>query len=180
MLSNFLSMRDRVYYLERIGMNKQKCKLDEFIRTAHRYGKLNKNVEVGELSNGEFMMLQMIHFNSEMVNGVPCIGVSELAKKLNVSVPAVSRMLRSLDEKQLIARDISKDDRRTTFVYMTEEGKVARGKAQQIADDYFDGVVGRLGEEKMGTLLELWGELVDIMEEERVNRKQQKEEKKSN
>ena len=175
MLSNYISMRDRVYYLERTGMNKQKCKLDDFIRTAHRYGKLNKNVEVGELSNGEFMMLQMIHFNSEEINGNPGIGVSDLAKKLHVSVPAVSRMLRSLDEKELIARDILKDDRRNTYVYLTEEGKKARDEAQKVADDYFDCVVSRLGEEKMETLLEIWGELVEILEDEKKNRKKNKE-----
>ena len=121
------------------------------------------------------MMLQMIHFNSEEINGNPGIGVSDLAKKLHVSVPAVSRMLRSLDEKELIARDILKDDRRNTYVYLTEEGKKARDEAQKVADDYFDCVVSRLGEEKMETLLEIWGELVEILEDEKKNRKKNKE-----
>ncbi|NCC86789.1 MAG: MarR family transcriptional regulator [Clostridia bacterium] len=51
------------------------------------------------------------------------IRVCEIAKKLNISAPAVSRTLRKLEEKGCIERITNKTDRRNTNIKVTKKGK---------------------------------------------------------
>ncbi len=59
---------------------------------------------------------------------------------------------------------VDKKNRRKTYVCLTDEGEDARLQAWKTCTDYIDWVLKEMGEEKMETFLELWGELVDLME----------------
>lgn len=51
------------------------------------------------------------------------ITVAETAKRLNVSMPSVSRSLKSLSEKGLIERDPDENDRRSVRIIVTKAGE---------------------------------------------------------
>lgn len=51
------------------------------------------------------------------------ITVAETARRLNVSMPSVSRSLKALSEKGLIERDLNENDRRSVRVVVTKTGE---------------------------------------------------------
>ena len=92
------------------------------------------------------------------------IGVSELARCSFMSPPAMSRTLKSIEEKGLAERMIDSKNRRKTYVRLTQAGEQARQYAWEVSTEYINRVMEEMGEEKMDAFLALWKELVDIME----------------
>lgn len=134
----------------------------QWVSTFHRFGHFNMGVLFDDLSRREFMTLEVLrHHQGE--NG---LSVSELAEELRVSSPAVSRMLRTLENKGFVERKVDGADRRNTWVYLTENGKNSCLDANQRMNDFFCGIVEEMGVEKMQQLFHLWLDLSDAIEKE--------------
>ena len=52
---------------------------------------------------------------------------NELAKRMNIAAPTLTRMIHNLEKKGFIAREKDKADRRKTIVRLTEEGNEVHG-----------------------------------------------------
>ena len=89
-----------------------------------------------------------------------------MAAKMKVSSPAVSRLLKSMEGKHYIARHADAKDRRNTRVFITETGREKREKCRLVLQDYTERVIGQMGEENMLQLLNLFNQMVDVMEHE--------------
>ncbi len=74
------------------------------------------------------------------------ISPSEISKKIDVSTPRVCAILNSLEGKELITREVDKDNRRNIIVRATKEGLAS-------ADEHY-----REGIKKYAKLLEDLGE----------------------
>ena len=94
--------------------------------------------------------------------------VSALAGRMRVSPPAVSRMLRGLEQRGLVDRAVDRIDRRNTYVMLTPAGEAARADTIRELDGYTRRVLERMGREDMETLIRLWNRLADVMTEERA------------
>jgi DNA-binding MarR family transcriptional regulator len=70
-------------------------------------------------SKSEFSMLQFIELCH---NKFGMVTTAVLSEKLNISKPAVSQMINVLEQKQLVERQIFKDDRRLWSISLTEKG----------------------------------------------------------
>ena len=81
-----------------------------------------------------------------------------------MSPPAMSRTLKSIEEKGLAERMIDSKNRRKTYVRLTQAGEQARQYAWEVSTEYINRGMEEMGEEKMDAFLALWKELVDIME----------------
>ena len=92
--------------------------------------------------------------------------VSELAEALGVSSPAVSRMLRRLDGRGWVERQINPGDRRNIQVSITPQGQRQLDETQKTLRLFGDGISRRLGEQDMQQLIILWNRLLDAMDEE--------------
>lgn len=90
--------------------------------------------------------------------------MSELARKLGVSSPAVSRMLKYLESKQLIYRLADETDRRNICVFLTTAGYQARNQTMKMINEFSNKIITYMGTEEMGTLLTLWNKLADALE----------------
>jgi len=141
------------------------------IGITHRFMKTNMNELFVDITREEFFMLEMIGRHTEGDNSHKGINVSELARKLGVSSPAVSRMLKYLESKQLIHRQADKMDRRNTCVFLTTEGYKARSATMKIIGEFSDKIIAYMGMEEMITLLTLWNKLADVFEIELKNKK---------
>ena len=75
-----------------------------------------------DMSPAEFILIASFTAYEKENNGRH-ITVNELANTINVSVPAVSRTLKNLEERGLIQRVTNQDCRRNTFVIINEKGK---------------------------------------------------------
>ena len=145
----------------------------EIFRALHRFGRLNTGqlIEMEGLTQGEFFGLAMLHEHlKEHPEGMH---VRELADKARVSPPRVSRMLRDMEEKGLIERRIDRDDRRNTYITLTEAGEAARQRTAARLSTFLDRAVDRMGPENIRTMIDLWNRFADILEDERAKETEQ-------
>lgn len=112
-----------------------------------------------ELPFGLMHLLDRIrHLNKAGVN----VYVSDLQEKMQLSKPAVSQMLNSLEQKNLIKREINKTDRRKIEVSITDEGINALNKADEHFKSFINEITKRLGEDNTKQLLFLIEKLETI------------------
>lgn len=138
------------------------------MQTMHRFQKINYHAlaVAGGVTRGEFFALNMIHGFCQSNPERRGVYVSELAAQLRVSSPAVSRMLRALEQRGLLERSVEKDDRRNTYVVLTEMGETVREKEEQHMLHFCQRVLERLGEGETEHMIALWNRLADVMTEE--------------
>lgn len=103
---------------------------------------------------------------------------SDIAKRLRITAPAVSKMLRSMEEKGYVERRVDEKDRRNTRVSITPDGKEAEQQVRRQMQEFITGVIERLREERTKELIHLMNRYTEIMQEENQNRKRKKQEEK--
>ena len=52
--------------------------------------------------------------------------VSDVSKKLNITMPSITKLVQELDEKKLLKKFIRPGDKRVTLLKLTEEGKLCK------------------------------------------------------
>lgn len=89
------------------------------------------------VSKAEFFLLVQIHRQVQEVSTV-----RTLAQDMGVSSPAVSRMIRSLSEKNMVEKRDLSSDRRNTSITLTERGietlRENSGRIQRVRDLVMD------------------------------------------
>lgn len=148
---------------ERIGTNVTEQEiLKALIGVTHRMRKVNIETMNTELPQHDFFMLHAIFMHEKNTgNG---IYVSELAKLMNVSSPAISRKLGVLEIKGWIDRKIDLSNRRNTYVCLTKKGLQVQENSSKKMEKFFGKVIHRMGIEDMKQILSLWEKLTDCME----------------
>lgn len=111
------------------------------------------------VSHSEFCTMNII-IESDSSDG---IAVSAIAAALDVTPPAVSRMLKSLEERGLIERHVNAFNRRSTMVRLTENGE----KLLDVAHERFIGMMhcisDKMGSEQLREFNLLYDEILNIM-----------------
>lgn len=143
----------------------------QLIVAQHKFMKLHKCLCFPEMGKSEFFMLDMIVSVSQDAEEAKGAYVSEIARKLKISTPAVSKMLKGLEEKQFIIRRTDERDRRNTIVSITPEGEAARQKVFEQMDNFAKNTVDRMGEENVKELVRLLEDYTEIVREESVKMK---------
>ncbi len=140
----------------------------EFFQTIHRFRHNKPWHWTGGLTRGEFFVLNQMHEHLQKHPKEKGVYVSTLVGWMRVSPPAVSRMLRGLEQRGLVERVVDRADRRTTYVVLTPAGESLRTETTAWLDSYIQRVVQRMGHENMEKLLVLWNQLSDIMVDEQA------------
>ena len=81
--------------------------------------------------------------------------VSEISKRLHVTPPTVTQLIKGLEASGLVERNIDLTDRRAVGIKLTEKGERV---TRQAADDFIasiNGLIEYLGEEQSDQLAEL-------------------------
>ena len=130
------------------------------LRRATQHGEVYQT-----LSNGEFFTLYSI---SEMDTDPEMHGhvrVSNLAKRMDLSMQAISKTLRSLEGKGYIKRVTDPHDRRNTFILITADGTALLESARASYARFSREVIARMGQDDMETFIQLSQRCVQIMED---------------
>lgn len=138
----------------------------ELMRAARRHRRVNLGLLFNELPQGEFFLLERLY---KAAQRGASLCVSDLAGSLKIAPPAVSRMLRDLECKNLVYREADRADRRNTRVSLTEQGRRARDTAAARLDEFSNRVISRMGEADVRRLIALWNRMSDLMDEELRN-----------
>jgi len=137
-------------------VNEQHKKLFE---TFGLFRKLSFASILPNLSHGEYMTLLVVG-GCDKNGRHKGIKVSTLAKKLNVSSPAVSRTIKGLEE-----------DRRHTYVELTDEGRRVLGEAEKLFSEFSSSVLEKMGTKDMERLNSYLLKLYEVSKEEILLRK---------
>ena len=120
--------------------------------------------QVCGLPAGEFFFLQRIHELSSEKE----LRVSGLRDSMEMSMPAVSQFLRTLEDKGMILRQISQKDRRVTLITVTVKGRAILLESQAQFDRMLDRLIQRYGREQMESLTVMIKRLASVMQELRT------------
>lgn len=139
--------------------------ITDLVDAMRRLARVRHSLPMGGLSMGEFLLLHLVKPPSgqEEAQGA-C--VSDLARQLSCSPPAVSRTLRHLEEKGLLKRQSSPEDRRSTYVELTPEGRELLLACRAEMDALSVRVAQRMGEAHLRALTAQLDRLTDIILEE--------------
>ena len=138
----------------------------QFMKAMSRFRKMDYSVLHPGDGNGEFAALELISCHSRQQGTLYGVYVSELLKVMDVSAPALSRLLRSMEQKGLCVRELAPDDRRSTCVHLTPAGQLARDRGHTLMLGFASRVVKGMGEEEFRQMIALWNRFGDVMESE--------------
>lgn len=114
------------------------------------------------ISHSEFCLLHIIvEDSSDSGDGMT---VSAIAAALDVTPPAVSRSLKSLESRGLVTRETNLINRRNTMVRLTEKGRELLEDSRRQMDTVMERVNEKMGEDRKNQLCELLSEMTEIIE----------------
>lgn len=151
-------------------MNENARKL---FKTFDQFKKLNMASLMPDLSVSENMTLHAIErVNRECEQRNEKAKVSMLACDIHTNPTQVSRTLKSLEERGLIERTVNKQDRRITYVQLTEDGKKKHEESSRIIDEFTDAVFSQIEEKDMERLIEYLNQMYEVASKEIGKRKE--------
>lgn len=110
------------------------------------------------LTRSEIMLIyQAMEFSHDTGGNIT---VAEAAKCLGVSMPSVSRTLRSLSEKGYIERNFNENDRRSVRIIVTESGKNALERFLKTVFSVLDKAMEEFSDDEFLKIIELHGRFV--------------------
>ncbi len=106
------------------------------------------------------MAIGYVLLNIDKKKGTPA---TKIAPALGLEARSLTRMLKSLEDKKWIRREIDEDDRRVVNVFLTEEGKRKRDFARQGVILFNDAIYEKIGEEKLNIFFEVMQHINEIV-----------------
>ena len=137
---------------------------DEIIQNLIYPRKLPYAVFLEEISMAEFMLMASV-ITYENDTGTHAV-VNELASRLEVTVPAVSRSLKKLEEKGLVKRICNEECRRNTFVKILPKGKELFEYNRNTVEYMVDKLVSSLTPEEIEASIQFNKKVATIMDKE--------------
>jgi DNA-binding MarR family transcriptional regulator len=121
------------------------------------------------LLSAEHMMLVCIHNALEELSDAPGLKVSDIAKMMYLSPPAVSKMLNRLEAKDLIERFPDTADRRVVYVRLSEAGMQGFTVMRRSMQLFTKHMVEQLGRDETETLIKVLRHLLEIIKNSNIN-----------
>lgn len=138
----------------------------ELFHLFNRVHKLRFFDKIVNLSKSEFFLLDTIMRTKSQNDEKPKVTITNLAKKNCYTKPAASKMLSMMEDKGYIARLNDKQDKRLTYVTLTNEGERELKKAYKEFNEFSDMVFEKMGKEDTDEFIKLFKKLFFIIEEE--------------
>ena len=146
----------------------------EFFETMESMRKIRVGDLFTDMTKAEAKtLLKIQHFNKSRTENIT---VSELAETMNAKPSAVSRTLRVLEEKGLIARTVNPSDRRNTYVVVTEQGEQNCKEMTNTMSEFAQAVLAKMDETELRQLITYIKKLNKVASEEIELRKKNREE----
>ncbi len=114
------------------------------------------------------MAVGHVLLNIDLENGTPA---TKIAPLLGMEPRSLVRMLRNLEEKGLIVREINKSDRRFVRILLTEEGKKKRELSREGVITFNNMVRKNIPLDKLAVFFEVINDINKIVDEENVRLK---------
>ena len=140
---------------------------EDLFRAMNQFHKLKFSDMMQNMSKADFIVMNVIMNKGKDDK----MTISELAAIARMLPSAISRTLKGLEEKGYVERTINKQDRRNTYVELTEEGKKQTCEVSQVMRDFGKTVMAKLDEQEMNQLILYLNNIYSIAEKELEARK---------
>ena len=110
------------------------------------------------LSPAEADLLSIVRCRGEGVR------VSEIAQALELPMPAVSRLLKGLEERNLVVRSVLPRDRRSVVVTVTQEGERTLQEMKECIHSFLQESLKGVDPEEFDQMIREWERLLDRMD----------------
>lgn len=149
------------------------------LEAIHMFHNLNLGQIMPHLSKNEYFMMSGIQCMQKRVDTeeLPGIAMTKLAQKVHALPPAVSRTIKSLEERGYVARYVNPKDRRNTMVRLTEEGEQVLEESRELLKSFADRVFAQTDEMEMQRACAYFKNLYELAEAEVRRMKAQKRNK---
>lgn len=138
----------------------------QFFHLLNRLKKFHWSSQFQTLKPPEYVALYMIaDYHSEHPDS-PGLYVSKFASNLHISLPAASKSLKQLEQQGWLQRTVDPQNRRNTFISLTEAGKEVLDRETLYCAQQSNRVFQRFGLENASALLQELNRLLDLAEEE--------------
>lgn len=109
------------------------------------------------------MAVGYVLLNIDVEHGTPA---TKIAPMLGMEPRSLVRMLRTLEEKGLITREVDPKDRRFVRIVLTEQGRAKRELSKQGVIDFNNMVRERVPLDKLATFFEVINDINKLVDEE--------------
>lgn len=140
---------------------------EDLFRAMNQFHKLKFGDIMQNMNKADFIVMNVIMNKGKDDK----MTISELAAIARMLPSAISRTLKGLEEKGYVERTINKQDRRNTYVELTEEGKKQTCEVRQVMRDFGKTVMAKLDEQEMNQLILYLNNIYSIAEKELEARK---------
>lgn len=137
---------------------------NKMFEMTRKFKQLNIAEKLGLIPQSEMIVLQTVIGLSE--NGEKSCRVSDIARKLMVSPPAISRTIKKLREKQYVECIINEADRRNTYIAVTETGTKALISDMKKMNAFTKNVMSHLSEEEIEKFQDIYNKIYEGIKEE--------------
>jgi DNA-binding MarR family transcriptional regulator len=127
---------------------------DRLMRASKQFNKADwhrRSIEGHKPSELHLMMI----LKRNMKKDKQGLMVSEISSLLHVTSPTITQLIKGIESKGLVTRNIDPVDRRVIRIVLTDKGIAVTSKALAVMTDYFNGLIEYLGEEDSEKLAEL-------------------------
>lgn len=121
------------------------------------------NEKASEYDGTSSVGFVLLNIDSE--KGTPS---TQIGPKLGMEATSLSRMLKTLEEKNLIYRVPQENDKRVVKIFLTEEGKKKKAIAKKVVKDFNMKVFEKVAPEKLKVFFEVIDEIIKTVEEEEL------------
>ena len=137
-------------------------KFNSFAHMLYCFSNIDHSDIFIECSKAEYIALPNIYEHMKAY-GINKLNVKEIAVQSNVSMPAISRLLKSLETKKFIKRNIDCICRRNIDVKLTEKGiKIVEEMNEKLTNFYSSGF-NKLSLEDQENILKSYELLYDLL-----------------
>ncbi len=140
---------------------------EDLFRAMNQFHKLKFSDMMQNMSKADFIVMNVIMNKGKEDK----MTISELAAIARMLPSAISRTLKGLEEKGYVERTINKQDRRNTYVELTEEGKKQTREVRQVMRGFGKTVMAKLDEHEVNELILYLNNIYSIAEKEIEARK---------
>ena len=124
-----------------------------------------KNVRHPEKGKDHMRMHDMMMLvGMQKVGNGEAVKMSQLSSYFKISAPAISQVMRRLEELGYIERIIRNEDRRSVYVNVSEKARKEIKKIQAHMDKTMNGLIDYLGEKDIDELIRLLDKVLDYVD----------------
>ncbi len=106
---------------------------------------------------GGMRLLQLLAEEDKLTN-------TDIVEKLDIRPSSVSAMISKLEESGFVTKEDSQEDKRVTYILLTEKGKSLVNSAQNVGSELADSMFKDLSEDEQEKLLEIIDKLSKNLE----------------